>query len=408
MIKKIRIEQIRKGVYVCDFNCGWQSGSMFTEQALVRDTRIIDILRSWNITEVYIDTAKGLDVEEAQPEPEVREAAHAALRHIGSQAPAVREPVPLREEIRAAREIKDAAMGIINRAFASAREGKAIETEDALLLVRKMEESVARNKDALLLLTRIRNKDEYTMMHSLSVGALILNFCNMEKIGHETALRLAIAALFHDIGKTRIPLHILNKPDRLREEEFLIMKRHTQYAGEVLAGVRDLPAEAFDMALHHHERYDGTGYPHGLQGEGISFASQLAAIVDVYDAITSDRCYRNGIDKIMALRKMYEWSEAHFNRELTYKFIRSIGVYPLGTLVRLESGLIGVVVGSTENMVRPVVRVFHDSRQARPVKTRDLDLSRLEDGIAGYEDRQQWPQLPQDLFADTPDGVFPF
>jgi HD-GYP domain-containing protein (c-di-GMP phosphodiesterase class II) len=245
------------------------------------------------------------------------------------------------------------------------------------------------------------------MMHSISVGAYILNFCNSNKISRDQTMALAIGALFHDIGKTRIPLAILNKPGKLSDDEFTEMKKHSLYSAEVLRNAKGLPEEAYDMGLHHHERYDGTGYPHGLKGDEICFGSQLCAIADVYDALTSDRCYKNGIDRVEALRKLYEWSEYHFNKELTYKFIRGIGVYPIGTCVKLESGRIGVVVGSTESSEKPVVRIFYDEKKKAELPVHDLDLFYTEDRVAMYEDAGKWDLKKMSIFKDVSADLFP-
>ena len=287
------------------------------------------------------------------------------------------------------------------------REGRPLEFGSAIELVEKMDASLVRNKDALVLLTRIRRKDEYTLMHSISVGAYVLNFCNLNKYPHKQTMGLAIGALFHDIGKTKIPLEILNKPGKLTDAEFVVMKKHSVYSAHVLKHSHGLPKEAYDMGLHHHERYDGTGYPDGLKGDEISFGSQLCAIADVYDALTSDRCYKVGIDRIAGLRKIYEWSEYHFNKELAYKFIRSIGVYPIGTCVKLESGRIGVVVGSTESADQPVVRVFYDENKQAPLLVHDLDLLHTEDRVSMYEDAEKWDLKKMKIFGDVSEDLFP-
>ncbi len=339
---------------------------------------------------MYIDTERGLDVEDGILSQEVRQETETALQRLAEDEPYTARYLPLNEEISMAKKIKKEAVGLIQRAMANVREGKPIETEDAYPLIEKMQNSVTRNKDALVLLTRIRKKDEYTLMHSISVGALILTYCNFYKIPQDMALNLAIGALFHDIGKTLVPIGILNKPGKLDDTEYEVMKRHAEYSAKILRDAKNLPEVAQDMGLHHHERYDGNGYPHGLKGDEISFGSQLAAIADVYDAITSDRCYRNAIDRVEGLRKLYEWSEYHFNKEVAYNFIRCIGVYPIGTCVRLENDLIGVVVGTTENLVQPVVRVFYNDNKKDSVPVHDLDLSRTGGRVVGYEEPVKW------------------
>ncbi len=365
---------------------------------MINSIKIIDILISWGIKEVYIDTDRGADIAEAKTVIELKSDTDSALRKLAEKKPAAPKNIPLREEIAVAKNIKKQATNIINKAMQQAKGGQPVDTEGAYQLIEKMDKSILRNRDALVLLTRIRKKDEYTLMHSISVGAYILNFCNAYKLSHKKTMALAIGALFHDIGKTKIPLKILNKPGKLTDEEFAEMKRHAEYSAAILKNTKNLPAEAYDIALHHHERYDGNGYPHGLKGDEISFGSQLAAIADVYDALTSDRCYKKGIDRVEGLRKLYEWSEFHFNKDLTYKFIRCIGVYPIGTCVQLASERVGVVIGSTENVLQPVVRLFYDNHKKLPMPVHDLDLSLTEDKVIKYEDGDKWDVKEMHIF----------
>jgi len=407
MIKKITIHQLRPGIFVHDFNCSVATHNLIMEPALIKDDKIIGILNSWGIKEVYIDTDKGLDVAKAQPKQEINRQTDNALQKLAKAQPKSQRSAILREEITLAKNIKSRAISVLENVMHQVKKGAPLETKESYQLIDQMNQSISRNKDALVLLTRIRKKDEYTMMHSISVGAYILNFCSSNKISHDRTMALAIGALFHDIGKTKIPLAILNKPGKLTEDEFAEMKRHSLYSAEVLKHSKGLPDEAHDMALHHHERYDGTGYPDGLKGDEISYGSQLCALADVYDALTSDRCYKNGIDRIEGLRKLYEWSENHFNKELTYEFIRSIGVYPIGTCVKLESGRIGVVVGSTEESEKPVVRIFHDTVKGVALPVHDVDLFYTEDKVAMYEDPEKWDIKKMNIFADITEDLFP-
>ncbi len=400
MIKKVRVDQLRPGIFVHDFNSGWKTNNLIINETLIKEQKIIDIITSWGIKEVYIDTDRGLDVAEARTAVEATRETDRALHRLGEAKPATTRHISLKEELVAAKSIRIEAINVVQRNMTAAQEGKPVDVAEAFQLIEKMEDSVARNKDALVLLTQIRNKDEYTLMHSISVGALVLSFCHFCKLPHSLTLNLAVGALFHDIGKTRVPLAILNKPGKLNDYEYAEIKKHAEYSSDVLRDAKGLPLEAYDMGLHHHERFDGNGYPHGLKGEEISYGAQLAAIADVYDAITSDRCYQNGIDRVEGLRKLYEWSEYHFNKELTYKFIRCIGVYPIGTCVKLESGLVGVVVGSTESLVQPVVRVFHNESKKGAVPLHDLDLSKVGDRVVSYEESRKWDLGKLKIFGD--------
>lgn len=401
MIKKVKVEQLEPGIFVHDFNCQWRESNLRMDQLLIKDKKIVDLLISMGVKEVYIDTDRGRDVSDAKPALEVKLEAEKVILTLGQNEQLPAATVSFKEELQVARHIKKQAVDVMEKAMANVRSGKPLETESTYDLIEKMNESITRNKDALLLLTRIRMKDEYTLMHSISVGAYILNFCNANQIPHDRTMNLAIGAMFHDLGKTMVPLEILNKPGKLDDSEFEMIKRHPVDSAEILRGTEGLPAEAYDMGLHHHERCDGKGYPHGLKGEEISYASQLAAVADVYDALTSDRCYKKGIDRVEGLRKLYEWSEYHFNKELTYQFIRSIGVYPIGACVKLASERVGVVIGSTDDVIKPVVRVFFDERRKVPLAVFDLDLSQSDDSVAGYEDPKKWELQRVKLFDDV-------
>ena len=400
MIRKIHVDQLKPGIFIHDFNCKMTGENVLINQTLIKSEKAIEIIRSWGIKEVFIDTARGIDIAHTKTVRKMPRSTDKALHKMAVAQPSVSPKIPLKEEIQLARNIKKEAVGIIQRALNSAQEGKPLEAEYAYDLIEKMEESVSRNQDALILLTRIRRKDEYTLMHSISVGSLVLAFCKFCNISHEMTMNLAVGALFHDIGKIKIPLSILNKPGKLTDEEFKIMKRHAEYSAKAMEKAKGLPTEAHDMAMHHHERFDGSGYPDGLKGDEIQFGSQMAAICDVYDAITSVRCYKDGIDSVTGLKKLYKWSDYHFNKELTFKFIHCIGVYPIGSCVKLENNLIGVVIGSTDNVLQPLVRVFYNDQKKADMPIEDLDLSRMGLNVSSYESPDKWNIDKMNIFPD--------
>ena len=407
MIKKIKIEQLRPGVFVHDFNCDWAGENILISKALIRSQEAVDIIRSWGIKEVYIDTERGLDVENAKDIVDVQQDADKKLHDLAiDEAPS--PSVSFQEEVQKARKISNEAFDTIQEAMQSVQEGKQIDVESTFHLVEKMKQSINRNKDALILLTRIRKKDEYTLAHSVSVSALMLSFCNFCGMPNDVTMNLATGALLHDIGKTKIPDRILNKPGKLTENEWTLS---CLTGGPGLDGSiyrADLPPEAYDIALHHHERFDGTGYPHGLKGRGIEFGSRMTSICDVYDAITSVRCYKSGLDRVEGLRKLYEWSDHHFDKKLTYQFIQSIGVYPVGTCVRLEDELTAVVVGSTYNVLQPVVRVFYDDKRGESMEVLEMDLSVNGINVAGYDPPETWSNAKQETFQKNKRALNPF
>lgn len=390
MIKKVKARQLRVGVFIDDLDFRNSKGKVFLSKTLIQSEKTIQIILAWGVDEVFIDTEKGLDIKPGQSAIETRQRIDRDLRQTAVRSSPQAPVVPLREELAIAQTIKKEAYHTVQRAMDVIAQGKQLDTGDVFRLVEKMSQSVNRNRDALPLLMRIRSKDEYTLMHSISVGSLVLTFCNFCGLAYETTINMAVGALLHDVGKTQIPLQILNKPGRLTPQEMDIIKKHADFSADVMAHSKDLPIEAFDIALHHHERHDGSGYPHGLNGDTIGFAAKVAAICDVYDAMTSERCYKKAMGKLAGLKKLYELSASHFDQELTYKFIEMIGVYPIGTCVRLDNDLIGIVSGSTDNVLQPIVRLFYDDQIGKPIKIEELDLTKVRINIAGYETPASW------------------
>lgn len=407
MIKKIKTSQLRPGIFVDDFNCDWAGDNIFISKALIKNEKSVEIIRSWGIKEVYIDTDKGLDIKDAKTAREVRQETDKAILKMAKKQNTIPLKIPLKEELKVASSIKNEAVGIMEKTIQSVQKGKKINTELSIDLVGKMKESVNRNKDALLLLTRMRNKDEYTLMHSISVSSLVLAFCSSFDVPYDLTIKIAMGALFHDIGKTRIPDKILNKPAKLTNQEFTIMKKHSEHSADVLKDAQNIPMEAYDIALHHHERCDGSGYPHGLKSDAIQFGSKIVSICDVYDAISSERCYKHGLERVEGLRKMYGWSDHYFDKELTYKFIRCIGVYPVGTCVKLENELIGIVTGSTDNVLQPVVRLFYNDEKKKGMEVEEVNLSEIGVNVASYESANNWDHEKKKIFNNLKNSLNP-
>jgi len=400
MIRKVKTADLKLGVFIHDFNCESRKDTLFIDQALVKSQKLIDIIRSWGIEEVYIDTERGIDVTNSQPSVEMRQETDQKIQRIAQESHIVPEQIPLSEEIAEAGIIKNEAVNFIQKSLQLASEGKPPEVGPTFELVNKMKDSIKRNKDALILLMRIRRKDEYTLYHSISVSSLVLDMCNFSQIPCDRSLNLAVGALFHDIGKTLIPKVILNKPGRLTEEESIQMRKHSEYSANLLRDAEGLPMEAYDISLHHHERYDGKGYPYGLAGDHISYGAQLTSVCDIFDAITSARCYRAGLGTVAGLRKVYEMAGTCFAPQLAHDFIRCIGVYPVGSCVKLQNGLIGVVIGSTESMLQPVVKVIFDNTKKKKVKPYELDLAKTSGAIESYEEPRKIGLKPAQLLQE--------
>lgn len=250
-----------------------------------------------------------------------------------------------------------------------ARFGKAVDTEAAKAVVSEMVDSVTSDTDAALWLTQLKRADEYTAQHCVNVAVLSVAFAAHLGYAHEQLKTIGLGALLHDIGKMRVPPHVLNKSGPLTQIEFEIVKRHPVDGYEMLKATNQIPAQALQIVRFHHERLSGKGYPDGLGGDQLPTSVLLVAICDVYDALTSDRVYHQGLPADQSLQAMFQMAPANFGKALIHEFIKCIGIYPVGSLVQLATGAIGVVMTKDPlNKLRPVVMLVRDphGREYRP------------------------------------------
>lgn len=395
MIKKVSVQQLQPGMFIHDMNCGWMEHPFLTGSLKVKSDKEIEKIAGNGIREVYIDTSKGLDVADAPTETEVKASIAHEMEIIAEKAKPV-ESASLHDEMAKSQKVHGEANKIIHSLMQDVRLGKQIELEQVDPIVGRMSESILRNQDALLSLCRIKQKDNYTFLHSVSIGALMMSFARAVNLSSEEMRLVGIGGMLHDIGKMKVPDEILNKPGKLTDAEFDIMRLHVVYSRDILSDTPGIAQASLDVASQHHERFDGSGYPLKLKGSEMSIYGQMASIVDVYDAITSDRCYHKGMEPTVALRKMFEWSKFHFNPELVHAFVRSIGIYPVGTLVMLESSRIGIVIEQREvSLAQPLVRVVFNAKKDYYIKPEDVDLSKPlgkggADKIVSHESPAKW------------------
>lgn len=395
MKKKIKVEQLRPGMYIDDFNCSWMDHPFLFVRMKVRNEKIIKKTIDSGIREVYIDTDRGLDIVDALTQDYVEGETQTEIENcIETEAGNVeyRDLTTVKEEWVKAREIIREANQTARNIMEDIKLGKHLEVEKVNHLVVKMVDSIMRNKDALVCLGRIRHKDEYTFVHSVNVCVLMISFSKYLGLDYNIIKEIGTGGLVHDIGKMKLPVAILNKPGKLTESEFNKAKEHVEYGCDILRRSPGINETSVLITAQHHEKLDGTGYPRGLKGEEISKVGQMAAIADIYDALTSDRCYKNKILPTMALKELFELRESHFNGLMVEQFISCVGIYPIGTLVRLRSGLLAVVVDhGGQNLLQPRVRVIYDTKKedfiSRPYEIdlwQQSDNSRA-DSIVSYE-----------------------
>ncbi len=290
-----------------------------------------------------------------------------------------------------ARQLLTRSRAPVERLLRQARLGRTLEKRQVVDLVEDIATSVEQCASAIVSLSRIKTVDNFTYMHSLAVCALMVNFARHAGFDHADVRELGMAGLLHDVGKTAVGSAILTKPGSLTAEEMAIMRTHAAAGHEILSRGGHFPATVLDVALHHHEKIDGTGYPDKLAGDSISIPAKMAAIADVYDAVTSNRPYKEASLPSESLADMFTW-QGHFDKDLLQTFIRSVGIYPVGSLVRLASDRLALVLEQDElDLTKPVVRIFYSIAQRASLSITDLSLARDEsDSILSREDPRKW------------------
>ncbi|MDH3309926.1 MAG: HD-GYP domain-containing protein [Gammaproteobacteria bacterium] len=410
MKKKIFVQDLRPGMYVSELDRHWrETPFLFQGFEIESDEQIEQITRYCK--HVFIDTEQSylINPKHRPANNKPRPAAAPAVEEkrivklekvLDRFTPGHRRPpryqdvTTLEEELGHAREIVTETRETVYNIMGDVRLGRSINTTAAKKVVADMVDSVIRNPDALMCLNQLKDKDEYTALHSLRVCVLALAFGRHLDLSDVELNLLGIGALLHDIGKMKVPNEIINKPGKLTDEEFSLMKSHVPHGVEILEQTHGIPSIAIDVARYHHERFSGGGYAAGYKGEEIGLFGSVGAIVDCYDAITSDRSYHNGLSAHDALNKMYSWRGRDFQPILVEQFIQCMGIYPIGSVVELSNNSIGVVVSiNRARRLRPKVALVlnSDKQPYTPSKVIDLMDPSLETGSTKLEIRKVLP-----------------
>lgn len=271
------------------------------------------------------------------------------------------------------------AKDLIRKVLSETFEGKAIEVAPFEALADTMIESVMLDADALKCMSALRSKDAYLLEHSVNVAFLLVTFGKYLKLDRDMLRQMAVGGILHDIGKIKVDNKVLHKPGKLTPEEFEHMKLHQVYALEIMNETTELSQISKDICLMHHEKLDGRGYPRGLKGDEIPRHGRMSCIVDIFDALTATRCYKEAMSPAAAFKILLSLTPFHLDQELVYEFIRCIGVYPVGSLVELSDGRVGIVWASKDrDALHPIVKCFYSLKVKRYTDVAMVDLLKSE------------------------------
>ncbi|UPT36143.1 HD-GYP domain-containing protein [Pseudomonas amygdali] len=392
MLKKIPVAELALGMYIHKICRRWTNDPFWIGlvEVMLDDVEVLKRIQQSGTREVWIETGKNrVQAPQTAPAPSIDDTA----------------PASLDKEVLRARAICGRARNAVMAMFTEARMGQAMDVDNVQLLVEEISSSILRHPHALISLSRLKTSDEYTYMHSVAVCALMVALARRMGLPDDQVREAGVAGLMHEVGKMMIAPHVLNKPGRLTHDEFEIMKAHPELGLKILKENQPVAATVMDVCLHHHEKVDGSGYPHGLKGDQISIFARMAAVCDVYDAITSDRPYKKGWGVAHSIREMASW-KGHFDDVVFQSFVKTVGIYPTGTLVRLESGRLGVVVEQSEaSLLKPRVKVFMSARTGKTFAAQIIDLGSFADpdAIVKIETPTDWGMEEVDtLWAGSP------
>lgn len=404
MLQTVDVADLRPGMYVHKLLGPWMQHPFWRTSFLLDAERVAELQDS-GVEQVLVDLSRSEldgDGDVDAPTPDAAGPVHAepaATPSSDTDADAERRraivadgTVSLASEISRARRICDEGRDAVEAMFREVRLGRGVDAGHVLPLLDEITGSVNRHPTALVSVARLKDADSYTYLHSVAVGALMAMLARQLQLPDDQVREAALGGLLHDMGKAMLPLEVLNKPGKLTDDEFAIVRQHPVH-GERLLRDGGITQEAIlHIARHHHEKVNGAGYPQRLSGAELPLLTRMSAICDVYDAITSNRPYKTGWDPAESLRRMASW-QGHFDETLMKSFVRSVGIYPIGALVRLSSERLAVVVEQNPaTLLAPRVRVFYSVRLRKHVLMTDLDLATAgeHERIVGVESPEKW------------------
>ena len=369
MRRKIDVEELKMGMYVAELDRPWMDSPFLFQGFTIDKEEDLEQLKE-TCEYVFIDEVRGEAANDpADDDRTIRRSMNVRPESDPKQSRSEWMKIASEErrtgfqrEFQKLYVMRAKTRQYVDKLLTDVRFGNAIDTDTAKAVVTEMVDAITEDADTALWLTQLKNAHDYTAQHCINVSVLSIAFAAHLGFSKEQLKLIGLGALLHDVGKMKTPQEILDKPGKLTPEEFDVMKRHPVDGYEIMKATNAVPAQALQVIRFHHERVNGRGYPDGLQGDQLSTAVLIVAICDVYDAITSDRAYHHGLPADKGMSAMYQMAPSAFGKGLVEEFIRCIGIYPVGTLVEIGTGAVGVVMtNDPSNKLRPVVMLVRDA-----------------------------------------------
>ncbi|MBD3667802.1 MAG: HD-GYP domain-containing protein [Kangiella sp.] len=368
--RKIPASRLRVGMTVIELDRPWTDVPVMFQELKISSQNEVNLLQKY-CQHVYIDAESYRTYYKTIVDFDNRKVLYPKLDLRPNEA-----SQNLRQELKKVKTTFDRSYTHINQLMRDVQRDSQIDIEGSKELVSQTVDSILRNETAMFWLSKIKHQDEYTSEHCVRVGILAIAFGKYLQLPRESLEVLGMCGMLHDVGKMKVPQEILNKPASLSPEEFDEVKKHTILGYDFLKKHGGIDEQICAVAMNHHERMNGEGYPHHAESQRLSLYDRIIAIVDSYDAMTSDRCYHKGIPASQALSVLYKEQTNHYDAELVQQFIQMVGIYPVGSLVQMNNGQLGIILSINEgHKLEPVVELLTDTQGNRiqPVAT---DLSR--------------------------------
>lgn len=367
---RIDVADLKPGMYVCELDRPWLGTPFLVQGFNIDSKQDIETLAQF-CSFVYIDQRRS-HLRTTAPQGGQSYVLANDPRHASHT---YRDTSTWQQELVQARPIIEKLSSTIETTLHAIVNNSPYDLTKLRFIVSPMVDSVIRNPDASIWLIRLRDQDDYQYKHALGVAVWVTALGRQLGLPREDLAHMAFGGVLLDIGKLKIPSEILQKTCSLNREEYELIKQHVQFGVDLMKAHGAISEDVFNMVAHHHERYDGSGYPHGLAGSKIPLFSRIAAIADSYDAMTSRRHYANAVSPSEAVSKLYEARNTLYQAELIEEFIQAIGIYPAGTLVELSDGRVGVVVAEYRTRrLRPRVLILLDEEKQALEQPKALNL----------------------------------